>query len=592
MGAGAGNLAELERRLSDSQAALARLGKLYDSLGQINKAIVQGGSRESLLARVCDSLVALGGFRMAWIGWHDAAHRRILPLVQSGDTDGFLDSITILTDDTPEGGGPAGTAFREGRPYIAQDMLGDPRLAPWRAEIARRQLRACATFLIREAGRPMGVLTVYADQPQVFGDKEIALLEGAAADISFALDNFARDADRRRAEEAAQREKLFSEAIIDSLPGILYLYDEQGRFLRWNRNFEAVSGYAAGEIGGMSPLEFFAADEKERLRGRIAEVFRSGASSVEASLVTRDGRAIPYYFTGRRILFEDRPCLIGVGIDISERKRAELALCELNESLEGMIATRTAQLRAALDRAESADRTKSAFLATMSHELRTPLNSIIGFTGIVLQGLAGPLNAEQTKQLGMVRGSARHLLALINDVLDISKIEAGELAVDCKPFPLGPAIERVVQSVRPMAEGKGLRLEVLAADAPADLVSDQRRVEQVLLNLLSNAVKFTRQGGVALTVETVACPEGGAAPAGVRFRVRDTGIGIRREDQEKLFQPFRQLDTGLAREHEGTGLGLAICRRLADLLGGEIGVDSEWGRGSTFTFALPLDGRR
>jgi signal transduction histidine kinase len=223
--------------------------------------------------------------------------------------------------------------------------------------------------------------------------------------------------------------------------------------------------------------------------------------------------------------------------------------------------------------------------------LRTPLNSIIGFTGIVLQGLAGPLNAEQTKQLGMVRGSARHLLELINDVLDISKIEAGQLEVRAEPFDLAASLERVVASVKPLAEQRGLTLTVVVPPAPGEMISDRRRVEQILLNLLNNALKFTERGGVSLTVEHVpdfrAEPDAAPRPA-VRLRVADTGIGIRPEDLATLFQPFRQIDTGLTREHEGTGLGLAICRRLALLLGGTISATSVWSQGSEFTVLLPL----
>jgi PAS domain S-box-containing protein len=276
------------------------------------------------------------------------------------------------------------------------------------------------------------------------------------------------------------------------------------------------------------------------------------------------------------------PLLQAVVRDITERKRAEAAIRELNTGLERRVAERTAELAVARDRAEAADRLKSAFLATMSHELRTPLNSIIGFTGIILQELAGPLTGEQRKQLEMVRASARHLLALINDVLDISKIEAGQLEVARVPFDLRASLGKVAELVRPLAEKKGLVLRVTATLEIGTFTSDPRRVEQILLNLLNNAVKFTERGSVTLS----AAVEGGK----VRLAVADTGIGIRPEDAARLFQPFRQVDTGLARQHEGTGLGLAICRRLAGLLGGEIAVASEPGQGSVFTVVLPMKG--
>jgi len=283
--------------------------------------------------------------------------------------------------------------------------------------------------------------------------------------------------------------------------------------------------------------------------------------------------------------------ILSIGVDITARKRAEDELRATQASLEERILVRTTELAEARDRAEEADRIKSAFLAAMSHELRTPLNSIIGFTGIVLQGLAGPLNAEQTKQLGMVRSSARHLLELINDVLDLSKIEAGQLKVRAEAFDLPAAIERVAASLKPLAEKKGLTLTTAVSTSLSQMVSDRRRLEQILLNLLNNAIKFTEHGRVALAAEAVAdyrhSPSAAPQPA-VRLRVTDTGIGIKPADLASLFQPFRQIDAGLARQHEGTGLGLAICRRLVTLMGGEISAASRWLQGSEFTVTLPL----
>lgn len=265
----------------------------------------------------------------------------------------------------------------------------------------------------------------------------------------------------------------------------------------------------------------------------------------------------------------------------------------INQEMEQRIAERTlslqetnVRLREALEdlavaknRAEEADRLKSAFLATMSHELRTPLNSIIGFTGILLQGMGGPINDEQAKQLGMVKNSANHLLSLISDILDISKIEAGQLQVASEPFDLKESILRVVGSVRPLAEKKGLTFSLEVPDQTAEIVGDERRVEQVLLNLLSNALKFTDTGCISLR-----CVH---KEGTYEVTVTDSGIGIKEEDLGTLFKPFRQVDSGLSRKYEGTGLGLSICQRLMELMGGSVWVESRAGKGSTFGFILP-----
>jgi len=206
----------------------------------------------------------------------------------------------------------------------------------------------------------------------------------------------------------------------------------------------------------------------------------------------------------------------------------------------------------------------------------------------MLQGLVGPLNDEQTKQLGMVRDSGRHLLALINDVLDISKIEAGQVEIYSEPFDMLKAIEKVVQTVTPLAEKKGLALVAEVAPEVGQVVSDRRRVEQILINLLNNAIKFTDSGQVTVKAEWIPRLSIRNLQSAIRIRVVDTGIGIKHEDMGKLFEPFRQIDTGLTRKYEGTGLGLSICKRLVEMMEGEIWAESEGvGKGSTFTFTLP-----
>jgi signal transduction histidine kinase len=180
----------------------------------------------------------------------------------------------------------------------------------------------------------------------------------------------------------------------------------------------------------------------------------------------------------------------------------------------------------------------------------------------------------------MVRNSAHHLLSLINDVLDISKIEAGQLQINYEPFDLPASIKKVEQTVRPLAEKKGLVLTIDVASDVGTVIGDMRRAEQVLLNLLSNAIKFTEEGRVI-----VSCAVSRGA---VTTRVTDTGIGIQREDIDKVFKPFLQIDSGLTRKYEGTGLGLSICKKLVQLLGGDIWVESVWGKGSTFSVSLPV----
>lgn len=394
--------------------------------------------------------------------------------------------------------------------------------------------------------------------------------------------------ERRRMLETLKESEAQLSLILNNVSDVIFAIavepNDNFRFISVNQRFLEVTGLPESQVVGALVQDIIPESAHAVVFKRYNEAIRSRQPA--------HWEEVSDYPTGRKIghvtvvpaIDAHGTCtqLVGMVHDITEIKRAEEAIRELNTTLEQRVVQRTTELAVAKEHAEAADRFKSAFLATMSHELRTPLNSIIGFTGIILQGLAGPLNAEQHKQLEMVRDSARHLLALINDVLDISKIEAGQLQVCSEPFDLRASIVKVTGIVKPLAEREGLALRVEVAPDIGTLESDPRRVEQILLNLLNNAIKFTEVGSVTLTAEI--------ALGTLRISVSDTGIGIKTEDLGKLFQSFRQIDTGLSRQHEGTGLGLAICRRLAELLGGEILVASEWNKGSTFTFTLPTKG--
>ena len=233
-----------------------------------------------------------------------------------------------------------------------------------------------------------------------------------------------------------------------------------------------------------------------------------------------------------------------------------------------------------------ASRMKSAFIANMSHELRTPLNAIIGFTGALLMKLPGPLTAEQDKQLNTIRTSARHLLSLINDILDVAKIEAGKVTLELETVQCQDLVTDVVDTLRPLALQKGLALELDLAPGAVVLETDRRALTQILLNLGNNAIKFTETGTVRVTLAL----RPGEGQNIIEFSVADSGAGIREEDQSKLFQAFSQLDSTSTRHAEGAGLGLYLCQNLANLIGGSLFFKSDFGQGSTFTLALPRRG--
>jgi PAS domain S-box-containing protein len=388
------------------------------------------------------------------------------------------------------------------------------------------------------------------------------------------------EADLRRSEK--QYRDIFDNAVMG-----IFQSTPEGTYRSVNPALARIFGYRTPEelMADIRDIrsQVYAHPED---RTKVTKRFEEGEGIVkgfEVEYKRRDGSRFWMSLSGKAIRDEQGRVLYYEGTieDISARKLAEKELAKYRDHLEELVRARTADLEIAREKAESADRLKSAFLATMSHELRTPLNSIIGFTGIILQGIVGPLNDEQKKQLSMVRGSAQHLLSLINDVLDISKIEAGQLQIAREPFDLHSVVEKTVESARPLAVKKGLDLTCTVSAEIETITGDRRRVEQILLNLISNAVKFTEKGSVK-----IACrPEGDA----ITVSVMDTGIGIKTEDLGTLFQAFRQIDSGMTRKYEGTGLGLSISKRLVELMGGQIRVASVWGEGSTFSFSLPKE---
>ena len=313
---------------------------------------------------------------------------------------------------------------------------------------------------------------------------------------------------------------------------------------------------------------------------RVKSVMVGEQAVFETTHIRKNGSAFPVEVSAKLLDVGDGPPrIVSIERDITERKRAELELAKYRDHLEGLVRDRTGVIEAQRQQVLDASRLKSEFLATMSHELRTPLNSILALSQLMLSGGTGEDLARDAEFLNVIERSGRSLLTLINDILDLSGIEAGRTKMFPSEFALHGTVEHVLNVVRPVAEAKALRFDVDLADVPT-MYSDRERIGQILMNLLGNAVKFTETGRVAVTVS-----ESGGM---ISLAVADTGIGVSPDVLPHIFDSFRQADGSNTRKYQGTGLGLAISQKLAGLLGGEITATSEVGKGSTFTLRLPV----
>ncbi len=379
-----------------------------------------------------------------------------------------------------------------------------------------------------------------------------------------ARDSLESKVTERTAELEASRKRL--RAIVDNLPSIVILKDGEGRYLMVNAFFEQATGFSADSVLGRRADEFMAEEVAERVMAVDRKVMETGRPmKFEEALPHPDGTSHAYLTTKVPLLdAHDRPyAMVVLATDISTRKRLE------KETLD------------AKNRAEEATRAKSDFLANMSHEIRTPMNAIIGMSHLALQT---ELTPKQRDYLSKIDASSKALLRIINDILDFSKIEAGKLDIENIEFHLDDVIDQLANLLLVKVEEKGLELLFrIDPEIPLNLVGDPLRLGQVLLNLAGNAVKFTEHGEIVVAAKLL---EKGEHDALIRFSVHDSGIGLSAEQRDKLFQSFTQADTSTTRRFGGTGLGLAISKRLANLMGGDIGVDSEPGRGSTFWFTI------
>jgi PAS domain S-box-containing protein len=394
--------------------------------------------------------------------------------------------------------------------------------------------------------------------------------------------------ERKKIEEALRISEYKMATILDSVEAYIYIKGTDYCYQYANRRVCELFARDMADIVGYDDAEFFDPETCANLRRNDKRVIEQGVRVAEEELNrTVDGQ-ISSAFLSIKIPLRDQDgriyALCGISTDITVRRQAEAELENYRQHLETLVQSRTVELARAKDAAEAASRAKSSFLANMSHEIRTPMNAIMGLTHLLQKDV---LDHKARERLGKISESANHLLNVINDILDLSKIEAGRLALEVREFSPEAVIRQTISMLDERAVAHGLRLTShLDSDVPPLLRGDSVRIGQALLNFVGNAIKFSEQGEIALRVKVI---RRDGEQVTLRFEVQDQGIGMDAEQQARLFQAFSQADESTTRKYGGTGLGLAINRHLARMMGGDVGVDSVLGAGSTFWMTVRLE---
>jgi signal transduction histidine kinase/putative methionine-R-sulfoxide reductase with GAF domain len=492
-----------------------------------------------------------------------------------------------------------GRAVLDGRAVHVADMQAEEEEFPESSENARREgFRTILAIPLMREGLAIGTINVRRTTAQLFTERQVALLQTFADQAVIAIENVrlfneTKDALERQTATAEILRVISSsptdlqpvmDAVVASASRLAdadhaMIGRAEANFVRWlatNGPLNTLGTPITRDLPSGRAILDCQTTQAEDIAvwadefPAVARAYHDlGVRTILATPLVREGVAIGVLLLRRR--------------DVRPFTDREIALVQTFAD-QAVIAIENVRLFKELEAAnrqlEAASQHKSEFLANMSHELRTPLNAIIGFSEVLIQRMFGELNAKQDEYLKDVYASGQHLLSLINDILDLSKIEAGRMELAPAPFHLPSAVENAVTLVKERASRHGIALEVDIDPRLGELVGDERKVKQVLLNLLSNAVKFTPEGGrISL--------KAGRKDDLVEITVTDTGIGIAPEDQAAIFEEFRQVGSDETRKQEGTGLGLTLAKKFVELHGGRIWVESEPGRGSTFTFTLP-----
>jgi len=553
---------------------IEHLNAVLEAIRNVNQLIAREKDRDRLLKGICDNLIETRGYHNAWLVILDESGG-LVTTAEAGLDQDFLPMVEQLkrgqlTDCARRALKQPEVAITEDPPSTCTDC---PLVNKYRG-------RGAMTIRLEHRGKVYGVLSVSILRALATDEEEQSLVKELANDIALALHNIELEEKHQQAEVALkQSEEKYRTLFEQKLEGVIVI-DETMKLLLANQAAAEMFGLdSVEEVPEVNPFDFVPLEEREQVLTIITkDMFENDRRQVnEFRLINKAGKEMWVSAVGARTEYQGKIAGLVSLRDVTKRKRAEQELEEKNKQL----MAQQQELMEKTNEVEAASQAKSDFLAHMSHELRTPLNVIIGFSELMADGVPGEINSEQKQCLDDILSSSKHLLGLINDVLDLSKVESGKIKLRLAEVTLPDILEELKRTMTPILAPRKQSLDIEVEKGLPPVYADKAKLRQVLLNLLGNATKFTPDGG-KLKIEAV--KKGGWC----HVSVIDNGVGINKEDQKKIFEPFRQLDNSLTGEKGGAGLGLAVTKQIIDKHGGKIWVGSEYGKGSRFTFTLLL----
>jgi PAS domain S-box-containing protein len=535
------------RKSKAQEEKLEKSRRLYATISQVNKMIIYAREADDLFRRLCSVIVDSGKFRMAWVGLIDKENRTIVPVCHAGHEAGYLSLVKASLDPIPDGMGPTGTAMREQRHYICNDIRTDPAIRPWKEDALQRGYRSSMALPIFKFGDPYGIFSLYSDEYDFFDEEEVRMLDEVVRDISFTLEIIEKEELRKKAEKGIRLEKQFSDSIINMLPGVFYMYDEQLRFLRWNNRFEEISGYSHGEFAELTVLDLFQGIQRELIQKKTESVFVTGRCDVEAEMTTRNGENIPFYFSGARVDYRDKPCVLGIGFDIGRLKEAENLLRQSEEDLR--------------DLASSLQNVREEERAAIAREIHDELGQQLTAIKLDVSWLDRKIAGD-----AVIKERINGVLTMLTDMIHTIR----RISTQLRPSILDDLglIEALKWQVRDFQKRTGILIEFECSEETLKLEpAVTTGVFRIFQESLTNVVRHAEATAVS-----------------ARLYVEDDRLILTITDNGKGFDP--------AAAKKKKTLGLMGMKERTLMMKGAYDIDSQSGKGTSLRFSIPLYARQ